>query len=83
MAPFVEDVAINYTRELAQKLLRLRQENPLCWQKMAIQFDEQSGAETLSENISVHWLDKPSVYSHSKDSAVSKPPNTSIPTWHT
>jgi hypothetical protein len=83
MGMLVEDTVTDYMKELTQELLRLRQENPLCWQKMSIQLDVLSEAEMPSRNILIHWLDKPSVYSLSKDSAVSKPPNTSGPTWHT
>jgi hypothetical protein len=58
MAVLQDDLLSSYEKELVHSLLRLRQENPLCWQKMAIQINEQSEVKAPFPGSIVHWLDQ-------------------------
>jgi len=69
MTVSVEDKATSYKRALIVSLLRLRQESPLCWEKLAIQVNEPSGNETKNHNSSIHWLDEGSVYTYLQNSS--------------
>ncbi len=51
----------DYKNGILNRLLRLREENPWCWQKMALQVNEPSGAQALSQGSVVHWVEQQSV----------------------
>ena len=52
----------DYRDEILNRLLDLRRENPWWWLKMAVQVNETSDAEGLSEGSIVHWLDQGSIH---------------------